>query len=287
MRWPRDADGWPMRACSRIVSCRPHRWHVQVAGTGPDLILIHGAGAATQSWRGIFPRLTDTFRVIAVDLPGQGFTRMGDRRRCGLDETATDLLALAAHEGWEPCALIGHSAGGAIALRMAETARYPVLCINPALRNFDGVAGWLFPALARLLALNPLSAALFASTASRDRVRQLVQGTGSRLDPEGLALYHRLASDRSHVDATLTMMSRWSLDTLLPRLTSFDLPVRILVGRGDRAVPADSSHRACAQLPDCRLSEWDGFGHLIHEEAPERVADWIRETLDEVMQARA
>ncbi len=279
MDWPDDLDGWPHREISRRVLCRPHRWHVQETGSGPTLLLIHGAGGATQSWRGLLPLLAEDHHVVAVDLPGQGFTDLGARARCGLEPMAEDLSALCAMEGWEPAALIGHSAGAAIALRMALTRPRPVLALNPALQNFEGVAGWLFPMLAKVLSMNPLSAALFTAGATPAKVRRLVEGTGSTLGPEGLTLYHRLARDRAHVDGTLAMMAQWSLDGLLADLPRLAAPLRVLVGARDKAVPPASTARACAAVPDCRITTREGLGHLIHEEAPGEVADWVRATL--------
>lgn len=268
-----------MREQSRFVLCRPHRWHVQEAGTGETLILIHGAGGATQSWRGLFPLLAEIFHVVAVDLPGQGFSQCGARARIGLEGLAEDLGALIVKERWQPAALIGHSAGAALALRMALTEPVPVLAINPALQNFRGAAGWLFPMMAKVLALNPFSASLFTGSVSRASVRRLIEGTGSRLGPEGLDLYYRLAKDRGHVDGVLAMMSQWSLEGLLARRDRIESPVRCLVGLDDGAVPPASVRAGVAGLRDVTVEEWDGFGHLMHEEAPDRVADWVRRAM--------
>ena len=281
MRWPEDAAGWPMAEHSRFVLHRPHRWHVQEAGSGDTLLLIHGAGGATQSWRGLFPLLAQTHHVVAVDLPGQGFTQVGGRMRCGLDGMAEDLLALVRHEGWQPRAIIGHSAGAAVALRMTELGlAVPVIGINAALANFKGVAGWLFPALAKVLALNPLTARIFTATATEGTVRNLIKGTGSRLDAEGLALYHRLATDRAHVDATLTMMAQWNLAGLLARLGQIAVPVDLIVGLNDTAVPPQTSRDAARAIPGARLTELAGLGHLAHEEAPAAVLAAIIAALD-------
>jgi len=160
MRFPPPAD-WPMAAQSRQILCRPHRWHVQRAGDGPTILLIHGAGGATQSFRHLFPLLTESFDTVAIDLPGQGFTQMGARHRCGLDGMAEDLLALLRQEGIKPHLVVGHSAGVAVALRMVELGLRPsagIFGINAALGNFKGVAGWLFPAMAKVLAATPFSA---------------------------------------------------------------------------------------------------------------------------------
>ncbi len=279
MRWPEDAAGWPLCDHSRRILHRPHRWHVQEMGAGPTLLLLHGAGGATHSWRGLMPLLAERFHVIAVDLPGHGFTQSGARRRSGLDDIAADLASLIAGEGWDVDGLVGHSAGGAIALALApllETPKLRVVTLNAALSNFEGVAGWLFPRLAKLLALTPFTADLFSATASSSAsVRRLIEGTGSTLPPEGLALYRRLVADRSHVDGTLAMMSQWSLDGLTDRLRQITCPVLMIAGEGDTAVPPAVSAEAAKRLPKAQLRMVPNLGHLMHEEDPGAIAELI------------
>ena len=120
MDWAKDSATWPHSEHSRFVNCKPHKWHVQELDSGPLLLLIHGARGATHSWRHLLPLLTDQFRVVAIDLPGQGFTKLGAQRRCGLDQMSEDIVTLCTAENFQPSAIIGHSAGAAIALRMAE-----------------------------------------------------------------------------------------------------------------------------------------------------------------------
>jgi len=268
-----------MAEVSQQVLCRPHRWHVQAQGTGETLVLIHGAGGATQSWRGVFPRLAKTHHVIAIDLPGQGFTDLGAKARCGLRHMAEDLTALLDHLDVKPAALIGHSAGAAIALQMARTRPVHVIGINAALSNFRGVAGWLFPMMAKALAINPLSARLFARTATGTSIHNLIKGTGSTLTPESEALYLRLAQDAGHVDATLSMMAQWSLDGLTASLPDIASTVDLIIADGDTAVPPEASETAAKALPNARLHRISGLGHLAHEEDPDQITDLIRSCL--------
>ena len=280
MRWPDEASDWPLTQHSRIVECTPHRWHVQEAGSGPTLILIHGAGAATQSWRSLFPLLIKNFHVVAFDLPGQGFTRLGNRARCGLDPMAHDIARLMAQEGWTPDLYVGHSAGAAIALRLSETPETaaPVFGINAALGNFKGVAGWLFPLTAKFLALAPFTAELFVATSSSHKnITRLINGTGSKLPSEDLVLYQRLAANRDHVDATLAMMAQWSLDALLRRLPSLETNTFFIATEKDKAVPISDSQNAANAMPNARCSVMPALGHLAHEEAPQMFADLITE----------
>jgi magnesium chelatase accessory protein len=275
---------WPNRDLSRMVAVPPHRWHVQSGGTGPSILLIHGAGGATHSWRGLMSLLLPHYIIFAPDLPGQGFTRMGSRARCGLDAMAEDLAALLAAEGIVPQAIIGHSAGAAIALRLAEILPdrpRAVVGINAALGNFDGVAGWLFPIFAKLLALNPLVPRLFARLSGGEaRVRTLLTSTGSALDDRGVALYRRLVADPDHVGGTLSMMAQWDLTGFLARLPQNTVPTLFLTSPGDRAVPPATSERAAARMPDATVVSVPDYGHLVHEEAPEKVAEVIAAFLE-------
>lgn len=275
MDWRRDGADWPNRRFSRFVRHRPHYWHLQEAGEGPVVLLLHGTGGATHSWRDVLPLLAERYRVVALDLPGQGFTKMGARQRCGLDPMSADIAALLESEGLLPDAIVGHSAGGAIALRMVRHLPRPpraIVGLNAALANFAGMAGWLFPMTARMLSLNPFTASMFARfTASEGNVRALIGSTGSELSPEGLALYHRLISDRAHVDAALAMMAQWTLEGLQAELPGIEVPCLFITGGRDQAVPPRTALRAAERMPEAALAEFPDLGHLAHEEAPDEV----------------
>lgn len=282
MDWTKSA-GWPNREMSRIVGVRPHRWHIQCAGPresdAPKLLFLHGAGASSHSWRDVLPPLAENCAVMAVDLPGQGFTRSGARQRCGLDPMAEDIAALLAAEEFAPDAIVGHSAGVAIALRLALDMPAPpkaVIGFNAALGEFPGLAGWLFPMMAKLLAMNPLTAVAFSRMATGASARNLIEGTGSRLDEAGLDLYRRLIRDRAHVDGALAMMAQWSLERLLADLPKVAAPTLLITGETDKAVPPATSSDAAARMQNARHEPWEKLGHLAHEEAPARAVDAIR-----------
>lgn len=282
MDWNRDLPHWPLNPLSRRIRNRPHDWHVQSSGEGPTLLLLHGAAASTHSWRDLIPALAKDFHVVALDLPGQGFSRAGTRRRLGLTTMSEDIAALCAAEGWHPHAIIGHSAGAALALDLArhmtraDGTPPDVIGINAALDRFEGVAGWLFPVLAKVLALNPLTATAF--TLGRNhagRARRLIESTGSTLDEAGLAYYARLISDRGHVEATLQMMAQWDIDTLLPHLPNITARCLLITGARDTAVSPEVSERAARLLPKAETHRIDGLGHLAHEEDPAAMLDLI------------
>ena len=191
---------------------------------------------------------------------------------------AQDLAKLIAQENWHPTALVGHSAGGALALRTSTLIDpHPlVIGINPALDTFHGVAGVLFPVMAKLLAVTPGVSSLFAKSGSRvSRVRALIESTGTTLPDEGINLYQRLVSDRTHVDATLLMMAQWSLDDLHADLPQTHSPTLFLTGDQDLAVPPMVADDAASVMRDARVVHLAGLGHVAHEEDPQRLADEI------------
>lgn len=279
MDWTRHKDDWPHAGTSRFVLCKPHKWHVQEAGSGPLLLLLHGAGGGTQSFRHLTPLLTPHYRVVAIDLPGQGFTRLGAQARCGLETMAEDIASLCVQEGWRPRAIIGHSAGAAVAFDLAERLPAPaphVIGINAALSRFKGVAGVLFPFMAKALAMMPGVAGLFTASNGNPRsVQRLIDGTGSKLPPDELRHYSALVSDRGHVNATLQMMAQWELGPLLERLPRSGLHGLLIAATHDRAVPATVSRDMAAQITHVGYAELPELGHLAHEEAPETVAALI------------
>lgn len=276
--WASDGRDWPYRDLSRFVRTRGVHWHVQRGGTGPKVLLLHGAGAATHSWRGLYPHLLDRFEVLAPDLPGQGFSS-GVSPRFALPTMAEDLGALLAAEAFAPNVIVGHSAGAAIALRLVlQGGADPraIVCLNGALTPFRGVAGVLFPPLAKFLSLNPFTASLFARTAGAPgAVRSLILGTGSAIDPEGLRLYERLITTPDHVAATLGMMARWNLEPLIADLPRVRPAVTLALGLRDRAVPPADTRALAPRLPRASVVEFPDLGHLMHEEAPERIAPLI------------
>ncbi len=282
MEW----EGWPNARHSRFVDSRPHRWHLQEAGSGQTIVLIHGAGGGLMSFRDVLPDLAEDFRTVAMDLPGHALTRMGTRQRQGLDQMSTDLASLLTAENIRPDLIVGHSAGAAVALRLAgllDTPPKGVVGINAALGNFKGMAGWLFPAMAKMLSLNPLTAHAFSRLSSSEAsVRALLRGTGSQVDTEAVALYRRLIADPAHVDGTLAMMAQWRLDRLMADLPTIALPVLLIVGDRDKAVPPSVSDEAASHMPKAQVLHLAGLGHLAHEEAPGDIANHIRAFAAEV-----
>lgn len=275
--WEREGRDWPNRDASRFVRASGLRWHVQRMGHGPVLLLVHGTGAATHSWRALAPLLAAQFSVVAPDLPGHGFTDPLPGHRLSLPGMARALRDLLRALGAEPALAAGHSAGAAILARMSldgHIAPRALVGLNAALLPPPGSIGEVLQPVARLIAGLPLLPRVFAWRAGDRAVADgLLRNTGSTIDPAGAALYRRLARNPRQVAGALGMMAGWDLRPLARDLPRLKPPLTLIVGGNDRMVSPSEAQRVRALLPSVSIVPMPGLGHLAHEERPGETAE--------------
>jgi magnesium chelatase accessory protein len=279
--WSKDGADWPNRDFSTFVEAAGIRWHVQRRGEGPSLLLVHGTGAATHSWRGLLPLLAQHFSVVAPDLPGHGFTQSPPADRLSLPGMAANLGALLRKLDVRPEVAVGHSAGAAILARMCLAGRMSprlLVALNGAFMPFGGAANHLFSPLAKLLVLNPLVPRVFAWQASHaGAVERLIANTGSTIDQEGVALYRKLVRNPVHVAAALRMMANWRLEPLLHDLPRLTPALVLMAAANDRSISPTVAQQVREILPNAVIERLPGLGHLAHEEQPQLIAHLIEE----------
>jgi magnesium chelatase accessory protein len=277
--WSREGKDWPNRDASTFVQAAGIRWHVQRMGQGPPLLLLHGTGAATHSWRALAPILAQHFCVVAPDLPGHGFTQSPPAHRLSLPGMAADLSQLLRALDVEPEIVVGHSAGAAILARMCldrKIAPRLLVSLNGAFMPFGGVAHHLLSPLAKLLVMNPFAPRVFAWQASNaGAVERLIEKTGSKIDPKGIALYGKLVRNPAHVAAALRMMANWRLEPLLHDLPRLTPTLVLVVASNDRSISPDVAHQVREICPQAVIERVPGLGHLAHEEQPQLIADLV------------
>jgi magnesium chelatase accessory protein len=282
---------WPWRERSEVVHAAGLRWHVQRwLPPQPEagwIVLLHGSGASTHSFAGLAPLLAAQHGVLLFDLPGHAFTQRPPGDGLSLPGMARAVGALLRHEGIRPAALVGHSAGAAVAARLClDGAAKPaaLISLNGAWLPPAGSGRWWYTPAAKLLAFNPLAPWLFSRHAARPAtLARLIEGTGSRLDVAGRTAYARLAGDVGHVGAVLAMMAAWDLAPLwreLPRLQPPSQPrLHLVAALRDAAVPPAQADAVAARVPGARLHRLEGLGHLAHEEDPVRVGRLVLQCL--------
>ncbi len=285
--WAIEGKDWPNRSASEFIEADGYRWHVQTmgsegradSGNSPVCLLIHGTGAATHSWRDLMPLLAENYRVIAMDLPGHGFTRPNHARRVSLPQMSRSIALLLDEMNAEPDLIVGHSAGAAIGAQLLLDRAWsaPLVGLNPALLPFPGLAAKLFPQLAKMLFTNPLVSQIFARMARYPGgiERFLGKATGSSIDRAGLKQYKLLMSRSGHCDGAIRMMASWQLEDLQKRLPDLLAPVLLLHTSDDTAIPRSAVRGAADLIPNANYKELQGLGHLAHEEQPATIAEII------------
>lgn len=259
----------------RYIHIRGVKLRYWDAGAGDNpILLIHGFGASVEIWRPVMHELMKRHRVLALDLPGFG--------RSDKPEAAYTLVYMSniirqflLEQDIPRATLIGHSYGGAVALRFALES--PDRLDRLALIAPAALDRRAHPLL-RLMTLPGVGELL--SLPSRAGTRMLFQ----------LATYNRAAIsdaliEESYQLAKLPGAQRSFLRTLraagnlfgqLPgfrnpvvsRLSELSIPTLVLWGEQDRIVPA--AYRAARSIPNVRVEAWNGCGHLPWFEQAER-----------------
>ncbi len=293
---PAGAAAWH----TRLVTAGGLRWRVRRGGEGPVLLLLHGTGASLESWQACADLLAAQFDVLMPDLPGHAGSGGWVDGQVSLARMAQSLAALLDTLRARPALVAGHSAGAAVMLQWAlhplhsthaangahegsHSALRGLLSVNGALQPLQGLAGLVFPPVARLLRHRPWLP-LWVARHARDRhaVRRFVAATGSMLDDAGIARYQQLLLQPGHVAGALAMMAGWRVEALQSALGRLTLPLWLVTGAKDRTVPPAQARTLAARVPGTRLHELPGLGHLAHEEAPEAVAALVRALWAEV-----
>jgi pimeloyl-ACP methyl ester carboxylesterase len=251
--------------------------HAHVEGSGPDVILIHGASGNTRDFTfDLVGRLGAKYRVTAFDRPGLGHTGRLPGWVESPAEQAALLDAAADRLGLGPAVLVGHSYGAAVAMAWAleRPARVAaVVSLAGAVHPWEGGLGaWygLASSLLGGLTLVPLVAALAPRSLAERTVAAIFAPQpvpAGYLSHVGVDL--TLRPDTLRANARQVMALKPHVEAMAARYPGLAVPVEILHGDIDTIVPLDIHSRPLARLaPGARLTVLPGVGHMPHHADP-------------------
>lgn len=265
-------------ADSQFIDINGLKVHYKQAGSGPVLVLLHGFGASTFSWREVIQPLSAAHTVIAYDRPAFGLTSRplpgdwSDPNPYTLDAQADLLVALLDAKEINQAVLVGNSAGGTVAVYTA--LKYPqrvqaLVLVDAAVYSGSGIPEWIKPVL------GTPQGRWFGSLLVRqiqNRGVDLLQtawhdpGKITQAILEGYRKPLRMANwDRALWELTLAQQP----PQLASRLAGLNLPVLVVSGDDDRIVPTEQSLRLAREIPGAQLSLIQFCGHVPQEECPE------------------
>jgi len=267
--------GVPNSDYSHFVEIDGVRIHYQEKGTGTPLVLIHGYTSSTYSWKEVFEPLSKSFRVIAVDLKGFGFSGKPDgdyTRRAQAILVAHLLEHLKIDKAW----LCGNSMGGEVALNVAVANPQRVaglILIDSAGVEVPG-EGSLAPGYLLLPVVGRVLVAL--SLTSDKLVRQGLEKSfydQAKVTDDRVANYYRPLKTRGGQLAALRARTQWSMFPIEPDLGKITVPTLILWGAHDQLIPLAAGYKMNSLIKASKLVIFEDCGHLPQEEMPARTID--------------
>jgi len=241
-------------------------------GSGPAMVLLHGAGDQAGAWARIMEPLVADYRVLAPDLPGhwKSDPRQGP---ITIEQLLAGLEALMdARCADEPAILVGNSMGAWIAFlyavehpqrvtRLVAINGGPVRDENPGVNVLPRTREEARATMKALLGPNTVLPPDFVLD---DVVRQARIGPAARL-AEGLV---QAGGD----------LERYVLDGGLGEVT---VPVELVWGDADELFTMSYAQHLLAGLPAARLHPVKDCGHVPHRECPDRLLKALTEALAE------
>lgn len=244
---------------------------------GAGVAFLHGFGSNLVSFAVVQDALSERTRTVAWDRPGFGLTERAldwdGPNPYAPDAQIEHVIAALDAAGIDRAVLVGHSAGGPIAMEAA--LRYPervagLILIAPAVYRGGGAPAWsrwalytpqmerIGPLLMRQLGGEPGEGLLRSAYADPDRLR-----------PEVLDAYRRATRVEGWDRGLWELVKASREPDIVARLNALTLPTLVVTGLQDAIVPPEQTQRLASELPNARLTELDDCGHVPQEECSE------------------
>lgn len=267
--------------------------YYQVAGTGHPLLMIHGVGGSSLTFRWNIDELADRFRVYVIDLPGHGRSAKPDVRYAA-EDAVPYIAAFIEQVCREPAAVVGNSAGGLIGALTA--ASRPDLVTHLVMVSSAGLGRDVDWGL-RLLAL-PVTRPWLERTrqdpsAVRMSLRRLVHDPALITDD----LVAEVCAERAqpgagrvshaalHDNIGLFGVRRWRKH--MKAIRKIAVPVMFIWGAQDRCIPVRHAYRALKWFAGAPLHVFDGCGHWPPFERPREFNTLVTEFVSVAARPRA
>ncbi|OIK14989.1 alpha/beta hydrolase [Bacillus sp. MUM 116] len=239
--------------------------HYEIEGNGKPLIILHGMGNNSQSWKKQLKGLSEQFTVIAWDAPGYGKSSDPKEELREFKEFANVLKGFIDKLGFESVILLGHSMGSAIAIDFCS--RFPdlveALIISDATRGSAALSkeeneSKLKNRVNNIETLTPEEIAKL-------RVKSLLS---PEPNTEVLKEVERIYSQIRPMGFRSVAYSLYHLNNM-DLLSTIQVPTLVICGEFDKVTPVEESQIFHENIQGSKLVIIPGTGHLCYQEAPD------------------
>jgi len=232
------------------------------SGQGRAIVFIHGWAATRRFWSGQLADLSKRFRVVALDLRGHGDSDKNLEADYTVDRMSNDLDELIRSLGLRDYVLVGHSMGGAIAVKHAERKGASSLVLTGVSTSIEG--GLSLLSLEILMKFRGLAEKVVTP-------RMFALGADERL-----LEFVRRESAKSSVEVLMKVMRQVAGTDLKPLIGNVKIPALVVAGERDSVAPSEQQKRL-AQLLGARFVVLEGAGHNLMLERPSEFSRTISE----------
>ena len=259
-----DSPYWT--SADRWVDVDGVRARVRIEGeaSAPAIVLIHGFSFSLESWDGWAEQLSQTHRVVRMDLPGHALTGPDPRARYSVDQTVDFVEGLLAELGIENAVLGGNSLGGLVAWKLA--ARRPdlvdrLVLVAPGGFSINGVTEDPVPV--------PAAVSFYLTQAPQPMISAATSGLfgdATRMDSAMARRVGDLMREGGVGRALVERLEVFTLPAPEAELAQVIAPTLILWGGRDRMVPPEHASGFLDAMPEAELVAYPELGHIPHEE---------------------
>lgn len=276
----------------QIINVQGHSVHAIVKGSGPDLVLIHGASGNARDFTFDFvDRLTKRYRVTVLDRPGLGHSSSIIRSENAIFATqgsspsqqAEILVGAMRALNLKNSIVLGHSLGGIVALAMALD--YPsdvssLVLVSSVSNPWPGDLGWFYKLNGSLIGgaiVPPVLSAFVTNKLVKSNVAEIFApqiAPNGYLEHIGAGLV--LRRDTMRANARQVFGLKAHVKKISGRYDQLNLPVEILHGNKDTIVPFQiHSKKLVKQIENAVLTVLPGVGHMPHHTNPDVIISAI------------
>ncbi len=248
------------------------RIHYLEAGVGEPLLLIHSLGQSLYTWRNVFAELSDNYRVIAIDLPGHGYSSRPDTFNYTADSFAFILNGFLDALNIKSSHMVGFSIGAMYMMRFLSL--YPKRVANCVAISPGGVTEHM-PALIHNMQ-KPFVATFARNLYTASDVRKLLLecvADPALIDDYVVKQYYEPVSDGLAREALMYALRNYDQELIAEGLLPVEHEVLVLWGKNDRWHPPSGSVYFQSVLRAGRYYLVRNAGHLLQEEAPMKLLE--------------
>jgi pimeloyl-ACP methyl ester carboxylesterase len=260
----------------------PVQLYYEDVGQGPPVLLIHGFGTSTYTWRHIIPEIVRNHRVVAVDLKGFGQSDKPLDERYSVTDQAELVAQLIEDLDLRDLTVVGHSYGGGIALLLAIKDDNRLGNRISKLALLDTIAyPQNIPVFFQMLStpfVSHLGVRMVPPNAQVRVALQIAYHDNSKIDDSEVEVYAaplKTAAGKHAIIHSARQIVPEDIEQISERYKSIRLPTLIVWCDHDRIVPLEVGLKLRRTLPNSTLRIVENCGHMPQEEQPEQTLELL------------